>query len=106
MADGLSFPNFNYSDRRNPVKSLVEPDICVDHIFFVLSFKEAPIAPIVFQQISSSFYINTTCYWNFIVCSIGENPKRYAKFPNREMNRVINREGDLIMFVDVRFGRG
>ena len=58
------------------------------------------------MQISSSFYINTTCHWNFIVSSFGENPIVYAKAPKKGMNRMINKEGDLIMFVDVRFARG
>ena len=65
-----------------------------------LSFKEAPIAPIVFKQLSSSLYIHTT-YWNFVVCSVGVNPIVYAKAPSRGMNRMISKEVDLIMFVDV-----
>ena len=55
---------------------------------------------------SSSFDINTTCHWNLIVSSFGENPIVYAKAPKQGMNRMINREEDLIMFVDVRFGGG
>jgi len=42
----------------------------------------------------------------FIVCSFGENLIVYAKASKKGMNRMINREGDLIMFVDVRFGGG
>ena len=41
-----------------------------------------------------------------MVCSFGESPIVYVKAYKKGMNRMINREGDLIMFVDVRFGRG
>ena len=58
------------------------------------------------MQISRSFYIDTTCHWDFIVCSVGENIIVYAKAHNRGLNRMINRERNLIMFVDVKFGRG
>ena len=64
------------------------------------SFKDAPIAPIVFKQLSSSLYIHTT-YWNFVVCSVGVSPIVYAKAPSRGKNRMINREGDLNMLVEV-----
>jgi len=37
---------------------------------------------------------------------LGKTPIVYAKAHNRGLNRMINRERNLIMFVDVKFGRG
>ena len=101
-AKWILFLSLNYSYRKNPVKfsSSSVP------IFFVLTFKEAPIAPLFFKQINSSFFIVISCHWNVIACSVGKSPIVYTTFPKMVMNRIINRDGDLIMFVDARFGRG